>query len=397
MVVVLGFIGITNLPSLLGPRMVDVTVNFPFDHGVDGIQHGTKIFLGGIQIGQVSEITFVPEVDDVAPFFQVICQFDAKIVVPRTATIQVNSSPIGGDASLVVQLPVASGEMRVGPDEALVAAPNLSTLQLLFGVSRADSLERSIKKIEGVDLKTIARDGSTRLSVAADQARAIKVSLATDWEAWAPQADAIAKGYDTASEEWNRILTLFAAGQPLEIAKLEPAFDRIKLSLSSSAELVSTLRTRWQDQILPPLSDLIARFKHDCAIITDDYKLVLELIDQTKNAADESRADLQIAGNQLERAVREITLMPWTLLGGAIESKSESAEFNKIARELVRSATELRMAVNISKELLERDPKLAVRYPELVDLMKRWLERASAQQEVAGQAILDRLIGPPER
>ncbi len=52
------------------------------------------------------------------------------------------------------------------------------------------------------------------------------------------------------------------------------------------------------------------------------------------------------------------------------------------------------MAVGIAKEFLAQDPKLAVRYPELVELLDKWMTQAAADQKIAAQRILDRLIGP---
>ena len=107
-----------------------------------------------------------------------------------------------------------------------------------------------------------------------------------------------------------------------------------------------------------------------------------------------SKADLQIAGGQVTRAMRETVTMPWTLLGGTFEDKGEEAQFQKLAREVVRSTAELNMAVGIAKEFLAQDPKLAVRYPELVELLDKWMTQAAADQKIAAQRILDRLIGP---
>ena len=86
--------------------------------------------------------------------------------------------------------------------------------------------------------------------------------------------------------------------------------------------------------------------------------------------------------------------MPWTLLGGTFEDKGEQAQFKKIALELVRSTTELNLAIGFTRELLEQDPKLAVRYPELIELLNQWITRAGANQNIASQELLNRLLGP---
>ncbi|MEY4787523.1 MAG: hypothetical protein RL692_1417, partial [Planctomycetota bacterium] len=228
----------------------------------------------------------------------------------------------------------------------------------------------------------------------ADNLDAVKTTFNADWDIWRAQGNSIKDGYDMASAKSEEIFALFASGKVLDTEKLQPAIDRIKSNLSTSGELIATLKTRWNDEILPPLADLIDRFKKDCAIIERNYESTMALLQDAKSTAGGAKADMQIAGVQLNRAVREITLMPWTLMGGAFEDKSEQAQFKKIALELVRSTTELNLAIGFTRELLEQDPKLAVRYPELIELLNQWITRAGANQNKTSQELLNRLLGP---
>jgi len=141
---------------------------------------------------------------------------------------------------------------------------------------------------------------------------------------------------------------------------------------------------------------LIARVKREFAIIEANAAVVVALWKDSKSMAGNSNADLQMTGEQLDRATREITLMPWTLLGGAFADKSERARFLKAAHEVVRSTGELSLSVSFAQELLQQDPGLAERYPELVTLMQRWMEAATAKQKSAGQELLNELLGRPE-
>lgn len=98
--------------------------------------------------------------------------------------------------------------------------------------------------------------------------------------------------------------------------------------------MIATLKSRWNDEILPPLADLIDRFKKDCAIIERNYESTMGMLQDAKDSLGNAKADMQITGVQLDRTVREITLMPWTLLGGAFEDKGEQAQFKKLRRNL---------------------------------------------------------------
>ncbi len=389
------FLGAITIPKLFGPPMNDVTVEFPFSQGVDGIGENTPIFLAGLEIGHVVAVAFISEAPNYPAHFRVDCSIIASVSVPRTATIRVSESVLGAGTALIVQLPVASGSSRVGPDDHLMAAPTQTTMEVLFGEMRANALLASIKSIRDLDLKDSIRDGGERFATLKGDIHAVNLEVRADWDAWQLQANAIVDGYDSARVQFDGIYALVAPGMTLDREKLEPAIDRIQAHFSESVEVISTLRKRWQEQILPPLSDLIDRLKKDCAIIERDYTLAVEMLKDSTDAFAASKADLQIAGGQLDRSVREITLMPWTLLGGAFEGKGEAAQFTMIARELVRSTAELHMSVIVARELMKNDPKLAARYPELVELLNRWMAQAAASQSVAGKAVLDRLIGSP--
>ena len=391
------FAALVSIPSLTGPKMTPSAVQFPFEGGVNGIKRGTPILLGGLNVGTVQAVTFKPGVDGNPPYFRADCSTLADLSIPRTATITVQQSPIGAGVNLIIQLPSSSASFSLEalPDDAMLhVTPSQSSLALLFGPQRAEEIVESYKTITEFSLGSPTTDLKERLQTGADNLDAIKKIFNTDWEMWQAQGNSIKDGYDIASAKSEEIFALFGSGKVLDKEKLQPAFDRIKSNLSTSGELITTLKTRWNDEILPPLADLIDRFKKDCAIIEKNYESTMAMLQDAKYSLGSAKADMQIAGVQLNRSVREITLMPWTLLGGTFEDKSEQAQFKKIALELVRSTTELNLAIGFTRELLEQDPKLAGRYPELIELLNQWITRAGANQNKTSQELLNRLLGP---
>jgi len=390
------FTVLVSIPSLTGPKMVSSAVQFPFEGGVNGIKRGTLILMGGLNVGTVQSVTFKPGVYGRPPYFRAECLTLANMYIPRTATITVQESPIGAGVNLIIQLPSSSASFSLNTepdDDMLHVTPSQSSLTLLFGPRRAAEIVESYKTITEFSLGSPTTDLKERLETGANNLDAIKTMFRTDWEMWQAQGNSIKDGYDTASAKSEEIFALFGSGKVLDKEKLQPAFDRIKSNLSTSGELISTLKTRWNDEILPPLADLIDRFKKDCAIIERNYESTMGMLQDAKDTLGSAKADMQIAGVQLNRTVREITLMPWTLLGGTFEDKSEQAQFKKIALELVRSTTELNLAIGFTRELLEQDPKLAVRYPELIELLNQWITRAGANQNKTSQELLNRLLG----
>ena len=391
------FAAFVSIPSLTGPKMASSAVQFPFEGGVNGIKRGTPILLGGLNVGTVQSVAFKSGVDGRPPYFRAECLTLADMYIPRTATISVQQSPIGAGVNLIIQLPSSSASFSLNTDpddDMLHVTPSQSSLALLFGPQRAQEIIDSYTTITEFNLGSPSTDLKERLQTGANDLDAVKTMFRTDWEMWRAQGNSIKDGYDIASAKSEEIFALFGSGKVLDKEKLQPAFDRIKSNLSTSGELIATLKTRWNDEILPPLADLIDRFKKDCAIIEQNYESTMGMLKDAKDTLGSAKADMQIAGVQLNRTVREITLMPWILLGGTFEDKSEQAQFKKIALELVRSTTELNLAIGFTRELLEQDPKLAVRYPELIELLNQWITRAGANQNIASQELLNRLLGP---
>lgn len=102
------FTALVSIPSLSGPKMVSSSVQFPFEGGVNGIKRGTPILLGGLNVGSVQSVTFNPGVDGKPPYFRAECLSLANLLIPRTATITVQQSPIGAGVNLIIQLPSSS-------------------------------------------------------------------------------------------------------------------------------------------------------------------------------------------------------------------------------------------------------------------------------------------------
>ncbi len=370
-----------------------MVVKFPFSIGVQGIANGTPVVMGGIQFGHVNSVELVEHTATNPGMFSVSLMVDRGVSVPRTATVSVTQSVLGSGTMLVINLPREAGSMRLGPTDEMAAAPTKSTLELLLGVERAAEFQNSIARFESFDLKPSIQDGRERWTTLANEGAALKAQVEGDVELWRPQAIAVLDGFDAARTRMNEIEALFGPGQSLDRARLEPVFERMRTNFAESAQLITTMRTRWTEQIVPPFTDLVDRFKKSLATLESDYERVRSLFDETKGVAGSASADLQIAGTQLHASAREITLMPWTLLGGTFEDKGEQAQFITLARELVRSTTELHLSVTFAQELLAEDPKLVARYPELCELLNRWMARAAADQNVAADRILQRLIG----
>jgi len=393
---------ITQAPKIFGPKMVTVRVRLPLSSGIQGLDRGSPIEMAGLVIGRVSGISLertANEADGEAKDFLLTAEIDADTFLPRTTKVRVRTDPLGSHATLVLDLPPRSGSMRFGPhdpNDDLSAAPEKGFVASLFGDTRAAQLETAMAQFRAVDFGTMKDDFVSRWSPITAATQSVWRDGRSDWEAWSAQGNALLDGWDAARARWGEIETVFAKGGRLDLERIEPAIERIRAQLDGSGTQLAALRKKWDEEIDPPLSDLIARLKREFAIIEADAAVVMAIWGDGKNMAGNASADLQMTGEQLGRTTKEITLMPWTLLGGAFADKGERARFLKAAHEVVRSTGELSLSVSFAQDLLKQDPGLAERYPELVSLMQRWMEAAAAKQKAAGQDLLNELLGRPE-
>lgn len=393
---------ITQTPKFFGSKMMTVKVRFPLSIGLQGIAGGSPIEMAGITIGRVDSVAIEmtnSATDGAAKDFLLTASIDAKSYIPRTTQVRVRTDPLGGHATLVLNLPPRSGNMRFGPhdpDDDLHLAPEPGLLTSIFGQTRAEQLELALAHFNALFHGAMKDDLASRWSPITAATQSVWRDGRSDWQAWSAQGNALLDGWDAARARWAEIEGMFDKGSPLDLARLEPAIERIRAQLDSSGTQLTALRKKWSEEVEPPLSDLIARVKQEFAIIEADAAVVMAIWNDSKGMAGNANADLQMTGDQLARTAREITFMPWTLLGGAFADKSERARFLKAAHEVVRSTGELSLSVSFAQELLKQDPALVERYPELVALMRHWMEAAAAKQKSAGQELLNELLGRPE-
>jgi len=393
---------ITSAPKLLGPKMRTVKGRFPLSSGLQGLSSGSPIEMAGLVIGSVESVTLETTSGNgsgAAKDFLVTASIDANTFIPRTTKVRVRTSALGAHPTLVLELPPRSGNMKYGPhdpDDHLQVAADPGLVASIFGQTRADQLDVVVSQFKAFDFESLRDDIRSRWSPITTATQSVWRDGRSDWEAWSAQGNAILDGWDSAQARWNEIEAIFAKGNPLDLERIEPSIQRIRAQFDSSGTQLTALRKKWNEEVEPPLSDLIARVKREFAIIEADAAVIMGIWNDSKGMVGNANADLQMTGDQLARATREIELMPWTVLGGGFAEKSERARFLKAAHEVVRSTGELSLSVSFAQDLLQQDPGLAERYPELVTLMRRWMEAAAAKQKSAGEDLLNELLGRPE-
>lgn len=386
---------VLGLPHLLEPEHRVVSVRFPFSAGVQGITTGTPLYMGGLEIGRVQSISLAEGDRGDHPMISATLTILRDVKVPRTATISIQRSITGTETTLNVSLPPGDQGPHAQAGDTLGVSVAKTPLETIFGTTRAAEAERAIATLQATPFFAEVRDFGERSATLLTQSQDATKTIREDWPAWELQAKALIAARDDAHARFEALRGLFAEGQPLDAARLEATIARTEDNFAVAAELLATVKLRVTDQVVPPVADLIDRLQRVVATTKADSARIELLLAQSKDAVRSASADLSIAGDQIGRTTREVTLMPWTLLGGVFEDRSEEARFRTFAREIVRSAADLHIAVETARSLLANDPDLAKRHPEVVELLTRWIDQASAEHEAAGTILLNQLIGVP--
>jgi hypothetical protein len=104
---------------------------------------------------------------------------------------------------------------------------------------------------------------------------------------------------------------------------------------------------------------------------------------------------MQLAGGQLSRAETEIIFTPWNLLGGILQGDRADETRDFSVRMVVQSATELRLASDATRQLLEADPRLVERYPDIAALLEEWLRAANTRAEAVDAGVFRKMMDEP--
>ncbi|MSR29003.1 MAG: hypothetical protein EXS03_05435 [Phycisphaerales bacterium] len=381
--------------ELFSPESFHVHVKFPFWAGVEGICPGSPVNLGGLHVGHVDSLSLPGAGSPDASFVDANLSFLPGIRVPRNATVSVSRPITGGIASLTIELPRDTAGQHAQSGDTLVVSPEHSPLALVLGAERAQKFEEVYASLASPEFAERFLEVRERFATLSGQASEAARGVREDWAVWEPQLNGLLAAREASERRLDEIRGLFAAGKPLDAARLETTIAMLRENWASADELFETLKTRMGLQAAPRLGDLFDRIGRSVAVMKNDAARIQAILRESVDASQSASADLSIAGDQIGRLMREVTLMPWTLLGGGFENKGERAQFLKFAREIVRSAAELHLAVLMAQSLLESDPQLGHKHPELVALLNSWIEKASAEHEVAGTMLLNQLIGPP--
>ncbi len=393
-------VGVIVSPKVLAPETFVLDFSVPLAEGAAGISPGATVTLGGIVIGVVDK-TEVNADGDGPDFINIAMRIPRGIVIPDGSTAHVAADALGGAGRIEIVPPERPVPPSAAPGDAGADTPRITyakpktTLEVAFGRNTMRRVDAAIEDLKQADFGSISDDFAARTDSLRADVREFGAEFNASLEAWQPQGSALAGTFRDCVARAESIQALFAAGGTLDSQRLEAQVKSIMDDWQSIRADMASLETTWTEEIVPPASDMMSRLERAWQTLRSDADRMLTLVTQMREATGTVSADMQLAGGQLSRAETEILFTPWNLLGGIFQGDRADETRDFSVRMVVQSATELRLASDATRQLLEADPRLLERYPDIAALLEEWLRAANARAEAVDAGVFRKMMDEP--
>ena len=397
-------VGTILSPRVFAPETFVLDFSVPLEEGAAGISPGATVTLGGIVIGVVDK-TEVSAEGSGPDYINVALRIPRGIVIPNGSTAHLAADALGGAGRIEI-VPPESKAARSAPSDAaaggadgtgpkIVYAKPKTMMEASFGRHTMQRLNSAIDELKATDFGALRQDLAVRMESLQTDFRELSADVDASLDVWQPQGSALANTFRDCVARAESIEALFGAGGTLDSQKLQAQVKSITEDWASIRADMAALETAWTEEIVPPASDMISRLERAWQTLRSDAQQMLALVTEMRESMGTVSADMQLAGGQLSRAETEIIFTPWNLLGGILQGDRADETRDFSVRMVVQSATELRLASDATRRLLEADPRLLERYPDIAALLEEWLRAANTRAEAVDAGVFRKMMDEP--
>jgi len=388
-------------PRVFEPETFVLEFSVPLAEGAAGISPGATVTLGGIVIGVVDR-TDVNADGDGPDYINIAMRIPRGVVIPNGSTAHLAADALGGAGRIEIVPPerrLTSAE--ASPGDAGAATPKIAyakpktPLESAFGRHTMKRLNAAIDDLQKADFGALRDDFAARTESLQRDFRELSADVDASLATWQPQGSALANTFRDCVARAESIQALLGADGALDSGRLEAQVKSITADWQAIRADMAALETTWTEEIAPPASDMMSRLERAWQTLRSDAERMLALVTQMREATGTVSADMQLAGGQLSRAETEIIFTPWNLLGGIFQGDRADETRDFSVRMVVQSATELRLASDATRQLLEADPRLLERYPDIAALLEEWLRAANARAEAVDAGVFRKMMDEP--
>lgn len=393
--------------EVLGTRTY--TVSFDFQTGVEGIEPGADVALGGKRIGSVSKVMFHPRDVDTIEAIHVRIAVDKSLQFKEGA-VALLEKPLLGATSTINFVNMGDGDPldenypitgRLAPPAFLAQAGygEAEQTKVRSIIDRADEITENFRQTS----KRINETFLPRAETIADDMGAITSDAREKWPEWSQRVDEVFDNVGAVREDVQQF-----------IANLNERTDQIREVLVSAQRYLSENEEDVRETIRNARSvseegeafverlntELFDQAKSLLASGEESLRKAGETVDEARAVIAEQRpninatlANFRLSSDQLKDTLVEIRASPWRLLYRPNMRELEYELLYNSARSYARAVGELRILADrmdalLSKpqsELTEDDREAIRRFADELETTRRSYKRVE-------DAFLDQLL-----
>lgn len=372
-------------------------VEFPITSGVNGMNAGSSVLIGGVSAGEIEAVK--PNVlkdgqlKTITVSFEV---YDTSIKIYRNAKIHVASPLIGSSPWLSIT--DTGSETSQDKDAQYAGKPITGTatgmLDNLLGASGASALTESLVNIEKITAElavaggvlewALGQPGSAdveqmlkSLRSASDEADQMLAELLSSWSGWDKDVSVILSDARTLVANFNTVL----ATNESRINSLISNTDEITAQIN---EAVPGIRKQ--------LTDLLGQ--GDEAMHSANEVLTQVQNDYQGWSIDigELLANLSLSGQQLKLATVEIRNNPWKILYRPEAKEMQHELLYETVRQFAFAAADLKASAQSLERLQQKGDAEAIENDPTTRRLMENLSRSASQYEKVQEQLLNVLL-----
>jgi ABC-type transporter Mla subunit MlaD len=372
-------------------------VEFPITSGVNGMNAGSSVLIGGVSVGEIEAVK--PNVlkdgqlKTITVSFEV---YDTSIKLYRNAKIHVTSPLIGSSPWLSITDTGSETSQDKDPQYASIPITGTATgmLDNLLGASGASALTESLVNIEKITAElavaggvlewALGQPGSAdveqmlkSLRSASDEADQMLAELLSSWSGWDKDVSVILSDARTLVANFNTVL----ATNESRINSLISNTDDITAQIN---EAVPGIRKQ--------LTDLLGQ--GDEAMHSANEVLTQVQNDYQGWAIDigELLANLSLSGQQLKLATVEIRNNPWKILYRPEAKEMQHELLYETVRQFAFAAADLKASAQSLERLQQKGDAEAIENDPTTRRLMENLSRSASQYEKVQEQLLNVLL-----
>ncbi|MBX3364446.1 MAG: MCE family protein [Phycisphaeraceae bacterium] len=390
-------------------------VRFELREGATGLKPGSKVNIGGLEVGKVVSIGFAKDESNRPIGVDVRIKVRADLALYDDAVAYLDL-PLLGTLS-TINIPHAGGHSAgasvLRPEGVLTGtlAPPAFLAQAGFGPAERERVQRVLASIDHVvthfnDMvdryDPLVTDALIDAQESLREVRGLVADLAARTPEWSDRVDrslgdlnALTSGLRPAGAKAGEMMDEVRAGiddARRVVSTVQETIDEQRPGIERIVTNVEAATADFQREMMPAAQRAVSQFEQRASAAGELIEQIRQLLDEQTPSLRRTFANLRLTSEQLKLVATEIRAQPWRLLIRPTTKELESQLVYDAARAYAVSVSDLRAAGEALQIALDRaDPARPISREEIERLQSE-LEARFESTRQAEREFLQRLM-----